>query len=373
MNINIKRFIYYIPVIGLSGLALVSTQVMATENVLINGFVTGAYQVTDQDAAPYNGELLEGGVTSDGTTAGTRYGLNVTAKLNDRVTVASQMFATRTEGYEIHLDWGFISTKLSDNFDIRMGRIKFPGGLLSETVGVGYSYPWIQVPVEMYSEDIGGSQAVHEAYSGASLLGEFTSGDMTYSANVFAGEVAEELVVRTGFKGVTLTANWDDKVIVQAATNTSTMKTDGVMMMMEGEKHEIVQAGIKVDMSNVLVIGEWADVDMGDFKFGESTATYLTLGYHFGKFLPHVTVATLEKGQDQMVTVMMGRDIGPFTQTTTTVGLRWDYADQADVKFEVSTIELDSIDGATSGTGLFMDMPDDERVIRYGIAFDAIF
>ena len=360
---NMKNFLSYIPVIGLSGLALLSTQAMAvSENVLINGFVTGAYQVTDQDNTSYNGEAHEGGIASNGSALGTRFGLNVTAKLNDRVTLASQMFAERADGYEVQLDWAFIGTKLSDNFDLRMGRIKFPGGLYGEYVDVGYAYPWIQAPQEFYSEDIGASQAVHKSFSGASLLTEFSSGDMTYSANLFAGEVAEETVLRTGLKGITLTANWDDKVTVQAGANSSKMHAEAFMPTMDKEQHEIVQAGFKVDMSNVLVIGEWADVDMGNFAFGESETSYLLLGYHFGKFLPHVTVSTLEKGQDAMIGVMGTRTIGPFEQTATTVGLRWDYADQAAVKFEVSNIELDSIDSATAGPGLFTEMPDDDPV-----------
>ena len=42
-------------------------------------------------------------------------------------------------------------------------------------------------------------------------------------------------------------------------------------------------------------------------------------------------------------------------------------------KFEVSNIELDSIDPAVAGYGMFDGMPDDDSVTRYGIAIDAVF
>ena len=375
-----NRFTHSVPGLSLGAL-LVGMPLTAsadwTERVTIKGFISAVYQETNQDLAGYEGELTEGGITSEGTTAGTQFGLNINAQVNDRLSIISQFLSTRSEeGYATSLEWGFLNINLNDNFDLRAGRIKYPGGLVSEYANVAHVYPWIQPPREYYSEDTGASQAVHEAFSGISLLASTNMGDMTYSANLFAGEVVEHEVLRTGFGGVTLEANWDDKVIVQLASNSSTMRPSDdlpapMVAAMDGRDHDIIQAGVKVDWNNIVVYSEWADVDMGDFVFGESETSYVTLGYRVGNFLPHITVSQLDKAPKAVGAPMPF--MLPFKQTTTTLGLRWDFMPDVALKFEVSNIELDSLDDTVAGRGLFTDMPDDDSVARYGIALDAVF
>jgi len=371
-----NRFNYLAPSICLCT-SLVAIPVSAedwTDRVTIKGFLSAVYQQTNQDDAPYEGELLESGITSAGTTQGTQFGLNINAQVNDRLTIVGQLHSARDgEGYVTNLEWGFLSLNLNENFDLRAGRIKFPGGLVSEYVNVGYVYPWIQPPREMYSEDIGAAQAVHESFSGVSLLASTTSGDLTYSANIFTGEIAEDEVLRTDFAGITLEANWDEKVTIQAAYNQSTMETGGVILPMDGQRHDIVQLALKIDWNNIVTYAEWADVNMGDFAFGEAEAAYVTLGYRIGNFLPHVTVSTLEKAQKATGGIMADRPMLPYEQTTSTLGLRWDFMPDIALKVEVSSIELDSIDPNVAGVGLFGEMPDDDRVTRYGLALDAVF
>lgn len=372
------RFNYLFVMVTLSVLSLVNDPVSASENwsdrVTVRGFLSAVYQQTDQDNAVYEGEFLEGGITSEGTSQGSRFGLNINARISDRLRIVSQFFSGREEeGYNTSIDWAFVSLDLSENFDLRAGRLKFPGGLVSEFADTGYTYPWILPPREVYSEDIGASQSVHESFSGVSLLWSHNTGNMTYSANIFGGEVVEHDVLRTGFSGVTLEVNWDDKVTVQLGSNTSTMETDGAMPPMDGQDHDVLQAALKIDWNNLVVYGEWAEVDMGDFKFGESEVSYLTLGYRFGRFLPHFTVSQLEKAQDTTGGMMMGKVLLPYEQSTTTAGVRWDFMSDVALKLEVSRIDLDSIDPLTSGYGLFGGMPDDDSVNRYGISIDAIF
>jgi hypothetical protein len=146
------------------------------------------------------------------------------------------------------------------------------------------------------------------------------------------------------------------------------------MTDMDGESHDITQFGLKVDWNDVIVYSEFADVDMGAFKFGEARTNYVTLGYRFGTLLPHITVSNLDKAPNETSGAVMQSAVRlPFEQTTTTLGLRWDFMESVSAKFEVSNIELDSIDPAVAGYGMFDSMPDDDSVTRYGIAIDAVF
>ncbi len=366
-----QRQLYSIITACLSSLAITSTPALAVDHgkrVSFAGFLSGVYQTSDQDNAYYDGGLHTAGVNSDGSIAGTQFGLNVSAIINDKLRIASQFHASANEDhYTAIIDWAFASFSVSDSTDLRVGRIKYSGGLVNETRDVGYTYPWIQPPRHIYSEEIGASHTAHESFTGFSLLNSFGGGDVTYSADLFFGNLSEEGVSRTGFSGATLQVNWDEKIIVQLAASTSTMQTDpgstAMLVAMDDQKHGIVNAGLKVDWSNVVVYAEVASAEMGDFKDGEADVNYVTLGYRMGNFLPHVTRSTVEKGKNGTL------PMSPSEETATTVGLRWDFMENAAFKIEASNIEVDQGSGLFEGT---FNAGDNGAKI-YRIAVDTVF
>ena len=107
------------------------------------------------------------------TTRAVGRGLTVNAKVNKRLRFASQMFASKKEEFDLHIVWAFADLSLTDELNLRTGKIKFPVGLVNEYRDVGYATPWIKAPVVIYSE-LGapnGPQITREGYTGASLLG----------------------------------------------------------------------------------------------------------------------------------------------------------------------------------------------------------
>lgn len=92
--------------------------------------------------------------------------------------------------------------------------------------------------------------------------------------------------------------------------------------------------------------------------FPDQRAGYVTLGYRVGKFLPHVTYASLQEGMDESPTVLK--------QESGTVGLRYDFLDGAALKLEYQRIRPDE-----GNTGLFSDVV--EEADFYGMSLDVIF
>ena len=334
-----------------------------TDRVHVSGFASANYYLTD-DSAPFNGESGDGH-DDKGSFSGTRFGLNINAKINDNFSFASQFFSTKEEAnYAVHVDWAFGTLKLSENVDFRAGKLKFPVGLVSEYVDVGYAYPWLQAPQSFYSGmgPPNGPQVSREAYTGASLLWEVSTDDWLFTSNVFGGEVGLDGTNVRELGGITLQANWDEQVLFQLSSYSGTMRDveienyPAMSEAMEGAKHKVLTFGVKVDINNYLMMFEIADVEMGDIQAMSAKTGYLTLGYQIDEFLPYVSLESYQQG-----------DPVDDDQKILALGLRWDiYADVA-IKFQLSQIKLDR------GRALFTAQPEGNTVNMIGFGIDTVF
>lgn len=334
-----------------------------TDKVSLTGFASANFHQTD-DAAPFNGESGNGH-DNQGSYAGTRFGLNVRAKVNDTFSFASQLFATKEEdNYAAHVDWAFGTMHLSENVDFRAGKLKFPVGLVNEYADVGYAYPWLHAPAAFYS-GMGapnGPQVTRESYTGASLLWEIPTDDWIFSVDFYDGEVNLEGTNVRQLGGMTFKADWNDEVLFQLSSykgNMRDVEIEGNPIMsalMEGAQHKANTFAVKVDIDNYLGMFEIADVEMGDINAMSASTWYMTLGYRINDFLPFVTIENYEQGEPV-----------DDDQKITTLGLRWDVLSDVAVKFEISRIKLNR------GLGLFTSQPEGDTVNMIGFGIDTVF
>ena len=351
--------------LSLFGLALTSPGALAAdwvERTDISGFYSARYSLTDEKAY-FNGDR-DTGINSDGSFQGTKLGLMISSQVNDDLSVAMLlMSADDHENFSTHVDWAFASFRLNDEFTLRTGKVKFPVGLVNEYVDVGATYPWIDAPLLLYSNEIAGPQATREAYTGASLLWEEEFGDWSLGSDLFFGQVDLDQMSVKGTLGVTARANWDDTIEFQASTYQGEMNSDpaGSMGMMNEKDHSATLFGVKLDWNNIVAYAEAAqvkmDVVMMGKKTGDSDSWYATLGYRIGKLLPHITRQEWERGNGN-------------NQQISTLGAAYNLTDTMVLKVEQSRIELDNF---TNQTGLFSESPADGSVDMTSIAIDIIF
>jgi len=333
------------------------------DRISIGGFASTNYERTNE-ASPFNGKENIGH-DDQGSWSGTRIGLTINANINKRLRFASQMLASKAEEFSLNIDWAFIDFRLSDELNLRTGKIKFPVGLVNEYRDVGYSTPWITPPAVIYSE-LGapnGPQMTREGYTGASLRGSADAGDWVLGADLFSGEVSLEGSKVRGLGGITLTADWDDVVLLQASGYEGTMRGTA-MPAMEGVKHRGVVLGVKADWNNIIVYAEHASITMGDIAVMKATSWYTTVGYQMGKLLPHVTYQSYKQGEGSKQ---------EDQQNIVTLGLRWNWMPSVAFKAELSRINTDK------GVGLFLQddrmppTPAPGSVNMIGFAIDTVF
>jgi hypothetical protein len=77
------------------------------------------------------------------------FGLQADTTLNDDVSVSLQMKNDNGNG-RVEMEWAYAEYAFASDLKARVGRLRAPGFMLSEFLDVGYAYPWVNVPEEVY-------------------------------------------------------------------------------------------------------------------------------------------------------------------------------------------------------------------------------
>jgi predicted porin len=358
-------------------LCLPAAAAFAIENIDFNGFMTVGATRSDSDVDSANGNITD----SIGFDQDTRIGLQVSAEINDRMSVTAQLLGTNREedNFDTMFDWGYVNYSLSENINLRGGKIKFPTFLVSDYIEVGYAYPWIRPPVEVYSSN---------------PITAITGVDVLYRAGL--GPV--DLLVQPYFG----TANDQQALVPQAVLpmlgkppgsvdyeNFDASNMAGVNVAFSGELgtlragylHTEVSAdafGVKnedvtfwsvggtFEWHNVLGYSEYFDREIdgqANLFFPDQHGWYATLGYRIHRFLPHVTYAQLRGNNADGANPAQG--VG-LEQDSLTLGMRYELGTGADVK-----IEYERAEPQDNSRGLFQQPINDANI--FSLAVDVIF
>lgn len=371
---------------AVASMVMLQPVVAEETRVEVHGFMTAAYQISDEESY-YISEPNEAGINDQGSDHGSRMGFNITADFNDNTQAAMQLFAGASEAYETEMDWAFITYGVTDDLSIRFGKVKYAGLLYSDSVDIGAIHNWVEMPAYMYVESEASLSANYESFNGFSAMYETAMDDITLLAELYYGSMGEDDgIFRKKMLGLTLTANWDDKVTLKFNSNSVDMIADiealdeelevadvlvagsganavsdaiydevAEAMEKHNKEHSITNIGLIVDWNDVLVTAEAVKVDMGTTE-SESKSHYVMLGYRMGKFTPVITMASLEKGNPTMV-----------KESYTKLGVRYDLTSNINMKLEYTAIDVDT------GTGLFQESPADDTVKMYGFSVDTTF
>ena len=112
-------------IVCLSGAALLQNAVAAewTNRTTISGFSSAIYQKTNESSAFNGADHI--GVGNHGSFNGTRIGININSKVNDKIRLASQFVSSQeNNNFSTKLDWAFISIDLTDSLTLRTGKVK---------------------------------------------------------------------------------------------------------------------------------------------------------------------------------------------------------------------------------------------------------
>jgi hypothetical protein len=396
----------------------------SAQAIQFDGFMTvGAAKIVDiEDAdkgAIYIGGLGDRGISEDlSFERDTRFGLQISSDITEDMSVIAQILGLGDSGnFNAIIEWAYIDYKITDIASVHAGKIKQPVYLVNDYVEVGYAYPWIRPPQEVYLLN-----NPLNTVNGIELLLQFPVGPGTLSFQPYLGSNRDDIPNAQGaffeaeniygmdikYSGRGYTAHVSNfrcdvttfgQFAVPAANNI-TGQALAVDLNGTGDCN-VTAAGFNLDLADVVVYAEWTDrttTDTLERPFGDTEAFYLTLGYRFGKFMPHLTFASIdgEASIAQPGAVASADGVTPITpngqtsfnfpvqiQTSVTAGLRYEVNDSAALKIEyqVIDVEQDTTELTAANQGFnyglfntdFSRLGPQDKVAIFSVALDVIF
>lgn len=232
----------------------------------------------------------------------------------------------------------YLAWQANDNLTLRGGRLGTPIYMYSETLGVGFSYPWLRLPEEVYSlVQLTNHEGADVLYNYSTALGAMSfqvSGgqaknrdiyslddthDIDYN-DVFATSLALSTdsfgTFRIGYAEADLKTTVDDVI-----TNIFGAQQNYVFNEVDHQKGKFSSIGHQYDNGTWLTAAEAVKLSIETNDSAETNAFYLMGGRRFGEFLPHVTYAQLDApaGRQRSMTYGLNYSLMP------TVTLKGEY------------------------------------------------
>ncbi len=359
-------------------LAIAVLSILATTSVQamrFDGFMTVGAAINNdtKNKNTYLGSLGDRGITNDPTfETDTRFGLQISSDVADNMSVVAQILGTGVDqNFNAVVEWAYIDYKMNDYASIHAGKIKQPVYLVNDYIEVGYAYPWIRPPSEVYYLN-----NPLDTVNGVELMLQFPIGNGTLSflpyfgsnrSNIpntggayFQAEKIYGMDVKYSGRGYTVHASdfHCGRVDTTGSFNIDTPAFGPIKADLNGSGECNVSAvGLNLDISNVVVYAEWqkrTTTNKLSRPFGDQTGWYTTFGYRMGKWLPHITFAGIDGtasiyGLPNNGAITGGSGSGKFSmnfpvsiQTSITAGLRYEVNDSAALKMEYEVVDVNT-------------------------------
>ena len=304
-----------------------------------------------------------------------KFGLQAVADVNDYVTVTGQFVAKGINDYDMKAEWLYVTIQAPFDTKVRYGKVRAPLFFYSDFLDVGYAYPWITPPTETYRlTDFNNIEALD-------IVNQHSMGDWTGTIQVYNGLLDNEDsdFILEDFQGINYSLSWE-WLTMRASYNTAhysyvgpaladfTAASQGFAALgaaeaadvydMSNESADFLGIGATADLTNIFVAFEYTTLAADKQTIvSDDMAYYLTFGYRFGPFMPHVTYSYSENDPDYSfitdltdpVAIAAVSSLASVVNVQTeraviTAGLRWDFAEGSAFKVELSSVSDESRD-----------------------------
>jgi hypothetical protein len=365
--------------------------------VKINGFMSaGVARISSKK----NYQIPEHGSVGDNYNfnALSLMGLQFTARLVQNLSVVAQLVANgdNTNGsraYSVNLDYGYARYEV-EGAEIRAGRFRLPAFLYSSTQEIGYTFPWVTLPNEVYrivpfnntngldtvykhALGSGGWNVSIEPYIGSSTsqfdlyLDTDTSDQNTVPTGSFQENSMVGTVVTFGDKYLTFRGTYTHLKLSGDVTAFDPQGNFVNQQIVHDQSDDFYSFGGKFLYKGIMAVGEFAHRNTPT-PLASLSGFYGMIGYKASGFLPNFTYGriwtTNENALEQNAQVATE---SPQKQESYTLGL--DYYLNSNIVFKGSIGDIRPLGGTR---GLFDTVEPSELKTNnwlYMVGVDAIF
>ena len=335
-------------VAGLAAVCLAATPAFALEQGehRFNGFGTVGFTHLggEDDGRSYGVQ----GQTNDSWRGDqlSKFGAQLSYGITDTLGVTVQGTAkAQQDEWKANLEWAYLSLQANDQLMLRAGRLRSPVYMYSESLDVGYSYPWLRLPDEVYSQvQVTNYEGVDAVYTVPLSYGSVTfqlAGGQAKNRDYYAYDEQFDIDYGKLF-GASVSLATNDFGTLRIGYVEADIKTDITgtvdataigfganeplsLLNLNKEKGKFTSIGYQYDNGTWISSNEWTSRLIENDGMEAIDSFYLMGGRRFGDFLPHVTYAQLDDNG--------GR------QSSWTLGLNYQAAPTVVVKGEYKRVD----------------------------------
>lgn len=373
-------------------------------DIEFSGFARAVGGYLDTSSAEY-----EGYDNSVSFSEKSLLGLQADYTLNQYFSASAQVLLHSDESRESGIEWLYLTYAPNDSLQFNIGRLRTPFLKYSDVIDVGFAYPWVNAPQQLYSSYL------FSQYEGGNARYRGRLGNVTYDIEGYLGQYSDDLRtsglaidvdVDTLYGGV-LELNYGGFQLRTAATEAEKVEAqiEGVAPLISGLQaagfNDLAENFIINDSVSSFLVGasydglkwyasaEWMSVSSDIDLLAELKSYYLSAGYYIDNVLLHATYASSSQSLNNIEnTIPVG--ISPSLDglffaveqlnssfptdnlDTITLGARWDFKTNMALKAEVSF--LDGEEGNTSFFEVKAGEEDfDRQATLYQVALEWVF
>lgn len=266
---------------------------------------------SDYDQADFTSTILKadgaGGTHAWSPDPDSRVGAQLSVNLDKKWSAVLQVIVEQryNGSYKPAVEWGNIKYQATPDLSLRVGRIALPIFLAADYRKVGYAYPWVRTPVEVY----GGIPITNS--DGADATYRWQTGGVKHVTQAFAGKTHIHLTDTTSVSarniaGLTHTVEYG-AATVRASAFTAILNTNILRPLFDGfrqfgprgvaiaDKYDVIDkridgvaVGLNYDPGKWFVMAEGGIINGHSF-LSKSRGMFVSAGYRAGEFTPYLT------------------------------------------------------------------------------------
>ena len=292
------------------------------EKLKINGFMSAGMTKLNKGG----GVVYENGIDQRTRTAPDAIvGLQLKMELSDKASMTTQLTAKGVDNYEVQTSWAYLTYDFTKNYSVSIGQMRVPNYMYTKSVDIGFTYPWVRPPNEVYFQGGGGF------YTGISNRFRFSYGGIDFDASLNFGNQDLETATLAGplenlvSVGVDAFKNgWtfhlghmQGQLSLEASDNalltnhgivdiikdldrlrdeTTIPETNGITGMIsytDTARISYDSIGLKYESGPWYAIGEYVKFDGDKMLYDPFESFYVSFGYKINKFMPYVVASAV--------------------------------------------------------------------------------
>jgi hypothetical protein len=277
-------------------------------------------------------------------TPESRLGVQGTARFTPQFSATAQVVARTVSDPLAQVEWAYLTYAITPEWTVQAGRKRVPLFYYSDFQDVGYAYPWVRVPPDVYGWDV-------VNYNGANLTYNTTVADWSLRSSVFGGgEVSRRNAYQKIFYDEPKDVKWPriagadlefardwftGRVVYMRSDYEQVDRDTGTLDAQSSGgtrgHHQAYGGSVNIDYGRFLARSEYSVFDRNQYTY-KAISWFLSGGYRFGAWTPMLTVSNYQE------TTRFPDTYAPAKWSSVGASLRYDFGKSSAIKVQVDRI-----------------------------------